>query len=135
MIEVSLRHRARESIRTGRLPRRRPQHVWGGSAFGGRRCAVCGDPIQHEEIALEVEFPAETEAASTEAHLHTRCFLAFELELLRETAPPAAALGERAASLAGGLRPSRPAANVDLHSQLPMETTGAKIAPYGRVGS
>jgi hypothetical protein len=40
---------------------------------------VCDGPIRSDEVAMEVEYEAQL---GPSAHLHTRCFLALEQELL-----------------------------------------------------
>ncbi|MPZ44092.1 MAG: hypothetical protein GEV05_11930 [Betaproteobacteria bacterium] len=84
--ENILREKARELIRTGKLPSRRPDRVWGGAGFAGCPCMLCGVAIKHDEMAVELEFTRNAEADSTNAHLHVRCFLALELELLKSEA-------------------------------------------------
>lgn len=100
--EETLRARAREALRTGRLPDRPPEHIWGGPGMGAR-CAVCVEPIGRNESELELQFAegceGEPTAGSGEAvrspgsgepvggqsgegscHVHVRCFAAWELE-------------------------------------------------------
>ena len=79
--ERSLRDKARELIQAGRVPRRPPDGVWGGSSFGGQCCMLCRMAIARNEIALEVQFSTGHEAA-VKAHFHSPCFLALEMELL-----------------------------------------------------
>jgi len=42
--ETGLRAKAREAIRTGRLPSRRPDRTWGGPGVGVV-CTVCGEAV------------------------------------------------------------------------------------------
>jgi hypothetical protein len=53
---------------------------------------------------MEVEYASETQTPTTTSHLHTRCFLALELELLNLEAggPPPADLVDRVRSPAVG---------------------------------
>ena len=135
MIEdQTLRRKAQEQMRAGKLPNYRPERIWGGSSFGGCRCALCGVRIADAEVALEIEVASGAEA-STSAHLHTRCFLAFELELLQgQAAAPAPLLHEPAASTATGSRPLITHDKLAPDPGLPIESTGPKIASHG-VGS
>ena len=80
--ESHLRMKSRQLIRSGRLPPRRPDRVWGGAGYGGSLCALCHSGIGHEEVAMEVEYTALADASPWNAYLHTRCFLALEQELL-----------------------------------------------------
>lgn len=79
--EASLRAEAREAIRTGRLPNRRPDRIWGGPGIGAR-CAVCGEPVTHDQFESEIQFALEggAEARLDRFHLHVRCFAAWEFE-------------------------------------------------------
>jgi hypothetical protein len=77
--EPALRRQAREAIRSGKLPGRRPTGVWGGPGTGAS-CAVCGQSVGRGGLELELEF-REAEAADSDIHhLHLRCFAAWELE-------------------------------------------------------
>ena len=53
--ESSLREQARENIRRGRLPSRKPDRVFGGKGSGGT-CAVCGRQSTQDELEFEIEF-------------------------------------------------------------------------------
>jgi hypothetical protein len=78
--DIALRAKARELIRAGALPDRRPDWIRGGAGFGGR-CALCGAAVRRNEIVLEVEVRRDDGAAATHPHLHIRCFLLLDLEL------------------------------------------------------
>jgi hypothetical protein len=86
--ESILRGKARELIRAGRLPDRRPDRVWGGAGFEGSPCGLCGVPLKEAEMAVELEFARDLglDPDSANLHLHARCFLAMELELLQRDA-------------------------------------------------
>lgn len=77
--QTGLRAKAREAILAGRLPRRRPAKTWGGPG-AGVRCAICGSPVGHDEIELEIEFSRD-DAGRNEHHVHVPCFAAWEVEL------------------------------------------------------
>ena len=83
--EGFLRERARELVRAGKLPGRRPQRVWGGSGASGGRCELCGSPVRPEDIVLEVA--VEDGAGTRYPRLHARCFSIFERALEPEGAP------------------------------------------------
>ncbi|MGH8219459.1 MAG: hypothetical protein ACREUT_12995 [Steroidobacteraceae bacterium] len=88
-----LRARAREALRTGRIPDRPPDRIWGGPGMGAR-CAVCDEPIGQNESELELQFADDCEgdpapcsgkrmggkSAGTNCHVHVACLAAWELE-------------------------------------------------------
>jgi hypothetical protein len=76
--QTGLRAKAREAILAGRLPRRRPAKTWGGPG-AGLRCTICGSPVGHDEMELEIEF--RDDAGRNEHHVHVPCFAAWEVEL------------------------------------------------------
>jgi hypothetical protein len=75
-----LRAKARALIQTGNLPNRLPDRKWGGPGIGAP-CMVCGAPVNHDEIGLEVEFTCGDGTGASNHHFHVRCFSALELEL------------------------------------------------------
>jgi hypothetical protein len=78
--EPIFRQRAREAIRTGRLPSRPPDRTWGGNG-AGEPCSICGEPIKRDDLELEMEFrPDHEPVIPLSYHLHLRCFAAWELE-------------------------------------------------------
>jgi hypothetical protein len=78
--DVILREKARELIRAGRLPNRRPDCISGGQGLS-EQCMLCDAPIRPDEHGLEVEFTQDDGARATKHHFHTRCFFAVELQL------------------------------------------------------
>ena len=94
--ENILRAKARELIRAGRLPDHRPDRVWGGAGFAGCPCLLCGVPVKDNEMAVELEFARNAGGDSANPHLHARCFLTVELELLEREAAMQS-LGDNAA--------------------------------------
>lgn len=73
------RRRAREAMKTGKLPNQRPERLWGG--FGsGAPCAVCGEVVDEKDVEFELRFTADQGAAATHCHVHAKCFTAWELE-------------------------------------------------------
>ncbi|HKR36190.1 MAG TPA: hypothetical protein VJT10_15215 [Steroidobacteraceae bacterium] len=78
--EGTLRQLARQAIQAGKLPSRRPAHVWGGNGFG-TKCAVCGNLVNSDEVGYELRFAAgEDLPPAAEYHVHVRCFAAWNLE-------------------------------------------------------
>jgi len=75
-----LRAKAREAIEAGTLPNRRPERMWGGPGVGAR-CTICGEPVKHDELELEMEFSADPGAGPSKHHVHVRCFSALEFEM------------------------------------------------------
>jgi hypothetical protein len=71
--DAVLREFARFAIQQGRLPRRDPDHGWGGLGCGAL-CAVCEKPVTGNEPEHEIEFGQDL------FHLHVSCFTAWELE-------------------------------------------------------
>jgi hypothetical protein len=91
--EEILRARAREVLRTGKLPNARPERIWGGPGIG-QRCALCDEPIERNQSELELQYPdprkgkpvpgdtATSGGKSREPthHIHVRCFAVWESE-------------------------------------------------------
>ena len=82
--EGTLRETVREAIRTGKLPSRRPDRVWGGRG-DGTTCSVCHVPVGADEIEFELEFITAGDVAGH--HVHSDCFAVWDGE--RETITPA----------------------------------------------
>jgi|GEM_PF-4844972 len=53
--EAMLRAKAREAVRTGKLPSRRPDRTWGGPGVGVV-CIVCGEAVTKDQLEIQVEF-------------------------------------------------------------------------------
>jgi hypothetical protein len=82
MDETALREKAREVIRTGKLPQRRPDRTWGGPGVGDA-CAICSLPVRRDELEFEIQFARNgqgVEAGLDKYHVHVRCFAAWEFE-------------------------------------------------------
>jgi hypothetical protein len=77
--ESILREKAREAMRAGILPARRPDFMWGGPGSGAD-CTVCGAPVARSDSELEIEFSRHNGSAGGRHHLHVRCFAALEFE-------------------------------------------------------
>lgn len=79
--DVGLRHKAREALRSGRLPSGKPESVWGGPG-SGVTCAVCGQHVGGNQLGFELEFARGGE--SFIRHVHIPCFAAWEFECQSE---------------------------------------------------
>jgi hypothetical protein len=78
--EHTLRTQARDAIRTGKLPSRRPDRTWGGPGVGAP-CAICGQPVTKDEMEFEIQFArAHPDPGLDKFHVHVRCFAAWEFE-------------------------------------------------------
>jgi hypothetical protein len=78
--ESILRAKAREVIRTGKLPSRRPDGTFGGPGVGAL-CSVCGEPARKDQLEFEIQFAHDGAMPGVDSfHLHIRCFAAWELE-------------------------------------------------------
>ncbi|HEX7035694.1 MAG TPA: hypothetical protein VF210_07960 [Pseudomonadales bacterium] len=107
---------ARQAIRAGKLPARRPDRTWGGTGSGSP-CAICGQPVTPDEVEIELEFAGDYGGRTDRGfHVHVRCLSAWELELerLQEPSPMAD-------------RSARPAARA-----LPTASPDGRIARRGR---
>ena len=75
MSDETLRLRAREAIRSKRIPESRPEAMWRGPG-GNDRCTICGAPVGG--LALDLEFAYGKDAVRYPVHVD--CFAAWELE-------------------------------------------------------
>lgn len=79
--ENILRERAREAIRSGKLPARRPDRTLGGPG-SQVHCAVCGELILRNQLELELEFKRHGVNPGLDSyHIHPRCFAAWQTAL------------------------------------------------------
>ena len=70
--EAALAAKARDAIRTGRLPARAANRTFGGPG-NGAICAVCGEPVTRSQMELEIEFNRHGTAPGLDRyHLHTK---------------------------------------------------------------
>ena len=76
-----LREKAREAIRAGTLPSRRPDGTLGGSGFGGA-CALCGELLRRDQLELAAVFESRDAAPAprNSYHFHPLCYLVWEAE-------------------------------------------------------
>lgn len=78
--ESILREKAREAIRSGKLPRRPADRVLGGPGSGAA-CAVCAELILRFMTELELHFDHDGVTSGTgKFPLHHQCFAAWEFE-------------------------------------------------------
>jgi len=78
--EPILREKARDAIRSGRLPSRRSDRMWGGPGMSAP-CAVCGEPVSRDQTGFELQFEGDNAESPMDRHnLHVRCFAAWEFE-------------------------------------------------------
>jgi len=75
-----LREKTRAAVRAGKLAARAPTRTWGGPGVGAD-CAVCGVPVTHGEMEVEIQFARDGgKSGLDQYHLHIRCFAAWEFE-------------------------------------------------------
>ena len=80
MDENVLRQIARKVVQDGKLPSRRPDRTWGGPGVGASS-AVCGVPVERDEMEFEIEFARDGDNPGLDKfHVHIRCFAAWEFE-------------------------------------------------------
>lgn len=78
--EQELRLLARNAVRRQLLPRRAPNHTWGGPGSGAP-CAICADTLTPDDRMFELEFTGEGAGQATENYpVHLRCFATWEFE-------------------------------------------------------
>ena len=81
--EPILREKARDAIRSGRLPARRSDRMWGGPGMSAS-CSVCGEPVRRDQMEFELQFERDDAGPSLDSHhFHVRCFAAWEFERIQ----------------------------------------------------
>jgi hypothetical protein len=86
--EAVLRAKAREAIRAGKLPSRRPDRTWGGSGVGVV-CTVCDEAVTKDQLEMQVEFSHDGSSPGLDIfHIHVLCFAAWEFERHQDGGPP-----------------------------------------------
>jgi hypothetical protein len=86
--ELNLRGKAREAIRSGRLPTEAPNRTFGGNG-SGQLCLVCGDAVRPDQVEFEIEYNRHgVEPGLDRYHLHPRCFAAWEFERTKGDGTP-----------------------------------------------
>jgi hypothetical protein len=76
--EQDLRAQARKAICSKALPRREPDHTFGGPGNGGP-CPVCGAPLGTADMVFDLEFDIAG-GRTVDCQVHVRCFAAWEYE-------------------------------------------------------
>ena len=87
--EPLLREKAREAIRAGTLPSRRPDATLGGPGSGGA-CALCGELLRRNEMEQVAEFDCReaTPGLRNSYYFHPLYYLVWEFARSEgETAP------------------------------------------------
>jgi hypothetical protein len=108
----------KEAICSGKLPDRSAERTWAGRGCGAP-CAICGRPINADELEYELEFATgdNTTAAGTHSaagkpladyHVHIGCFWAWESERRKRASKPS---GETVVELSGAIAEARVAKN------------------------
>ena len=96
--DETLRQKAREAMRTGRLPARKPTTTWAGRGSGAP-CTICGEPVNAHEVEFELDFtPRARNGVELEdsgpgngralPRVHRPCLLAWEREQSAWALPP-----------------------------------------------
>jgi hypothetical protein len=79
--EPLLREKAREAIRSGKLPSRPADRIVERHGWSGLACPVCGEPVKRDEVDVEIQFRRQDPTLGLDAYqLHPRCFAAWEFE-------------------------------------------------------
>jgi hypothetical protein len=74
--ELFLRDKAREAIRRGKLPVKKPDRAFNGPSSGAV-CAPRRDAIPRQQMEVEIEFNSHgVMPGSAHYHLHPGCFAA-----------------------------------------------------------
>jgi hypothetical protein len=78
--DTDLKDLAREAIEAGRVPRDRPERLWGSSGDGSD-CPICAQAIASEDVGFELDFPRQSslEAPRASVQVHARCFKAWDV--------------------------------------------------------
>jgi hypothetical protein len=82
MDEQQLRTNARETLKAGKLPKRRPDRTWGGPGVNVP-CSLCGLPGDAPGNGLsEVQYARDGGNSDLDVfHVHIQCFAAWGFEL------------------------------------------------------
>ena len=129
---TKLQELAYQTLRLGAMPARRPDRVWGGAAFGGCTCKLCGAVVEPGGIALEVEYVGEGEGQTRGVHLHVRCFHALTMAISRIGAAQTGADGKHSATETAAEATHRAHAHGRIPAGgLPRQTAATRIRPHG----
>jgi hypothetical protein len=106
--KAAFRDQVLEAIRSDKLPDRSAEHTWAGQGCGAP-CAICGRPINADELEYELEFATGDSGKQLAAyHVHIDCFWAWEAERRKLASKPS---GETAVELSGGIDEAKVAKN------------------------
>jgi hypothetical protein len=74
-----LRQKAHQAIQAGKLPRYRPQRMWGGWGTGAC-CMICDKPVGRDEVEYELQFAQDHDGSDrANFHVHLLCLAAWEV--------------------------------------------------------
>ena len=76
----ALRARARQAIRAGLLPLRRPEAVWSDRGTG-ERCVLCNSSVGMDEIEFDVELATAASPGPDSLRFHSSCWTAWRDEV------------------------------------------------------
>ena len=84
MDEQQLRAKAREVLKAGKVPDRRPDRTWGGHGVGAT-CVVCDLAVTPQQMEFEIQFARDGDNPGLDKfHVHIRCYAAWEFERQRD---------------------------------------------------
>jgi hypothetical protein len=76
--DAILRQKAHQAIQAGKLPRCRPQRMWGGWGTGAC-CMICDKPVGRDEVEYELQFARDHDGSDgANSHVHILCLAAWE---------------------------------------------------------
>jgi hypothetical protein len=81
--EPAIREKARDAIRSGKIPSRAQRRTFGRPGSGDI-CSICAEPLRRDQLELEIDFQRPG-AAPEVHHLHPRCLAAWGLERTKLT--------------------------------------------------
>ena len=85
--DTVLSAKAREAIRTGTTPSKRPDRTLGRAGVGVV-CTVCGEAVMKAQLEMQVESSYDGSSPGLDIfHVHIRCFPAWELERHQDGGP------------------------------------------------
>ena len=86
--ESTLREKARNAVRSGKIPARRPDRTWGGAGIGAE-CVICEQPVTPQQMEFEIQFQRDGDNPGLDRfHVHIRCFAAWEFERRQDGGVP-----------------------------------------------
>ena len=111
-----LHRNAREALRAGKLPNRRPDRMWGGHGNGADACTLCGKVLGPEDVSLDLEYGDPADPPLLTYSVHLQCFSAWDDERRRPGASQARAV-PKANGSGYGLPPENDHGTIDGHGQ------------------